>query len=100
MTRQVSGRIVITHNVGLHARPSVKLTKLAKGFVADIEISSDPQGPWIDAKSIVKVMAMKVKQHSTLYVRASGTDAASAVETLISLVSRDFDEAVADAAGP
>lgn len=100
MTGWISGSTVITHDVGLHARPSVKLTKLAKGFAADIEISGDAHGPWIDAKSIVKVMAMKVKQHSTLHVRASGTDAAAAVAAMIGLVNRDFDEAVADAAGP
>lgn len=100
MTGWIGGSTVVTHDVGLHARPSVKLTKLAKGFVADIEISGDVQGPWIDAKSIVKVMAMKVKQHSTLYVRAHGADAVAAVAALIGLVERDFDEAVADAAGP
>jgi phosphocarrier protein len=51
----------ITHDVGLHARPSVKLTKLAKSFAADIRLrtESDAAG-WIDAKSIVKVMALKI----------------------------------------
>ena len=49
------GAVEITHDVGLHARPSVKLTKLAKRFSARIEIAADSEGPWIDAKSIVKV---------------------------------------------
>ena len=34
MSDTVEGSVVITHDVGLHARPSVKLTKLAKGFAA------------------------------------------------------------------
>ena len=90
---EAQSRVLITHDVGLHARPSVKLTKLAKGFHSRIEIAGSEAGPWIDAKSIVKVMAMKAKQHSTLFVRAAGADSQAAVEAVISLVRRDFDEA-------
>jgi phosphocarrier protein len=94
----VSGAVLLTHAVGLHARPSVKLTKLAKTFSASIRLGSGPDGPWIDAKSIVKVMAAKVPQGSHLHFRAEGSDAAAAVAALIGLVKRDFDEAPADAA--
>jgi phosphocarrier protein len=94
----VSGAVLLTHAVGLHARPSVKLTKLAKTFQSRIELSPSPAGPWIDAKSIVKVMAAKVPQGVHLHFRAVGDDAASAVAALIGLVERDFDEARADAA--
>jgi phosphocarrier protein len=86
-------RVLITHDVGLHARPSVKLTKLAKGFHSRIEIACSEAGPWIDAKSIVKVMAMKAKQNTELHVRASGDDAEAAVDAIVDLVKRDFDEA-------
>ncbi len=92
MTQSAQGSVIITHDVGLHARPSVKLTKLAKGFAAKVEIAGDRQGPWIDAKSIVKVMAMKAKQNSELHVRAHGEDAAPAVAGIIDLVKRGFDE--------
>ena len=47
---------LLTNAIGLHARPSVKLTKLAKTFAAKIDVSTGPDGPWVDAKSIVKVM--------------------------------------------
>jgi phosphocarrier protein HPr len=93
-----SGTVVLTHAVGLHARPSVKLTKLAKTFTSSIELSPGPGGPWIDAKSIVKVMAAKVPQGCELHIRAAGNDADDAVAALISLVQRDFDEARANAA--
>lgn len=93
MNDTAAGSVVITHHVGLHARPSVKLTKLAKGFAATLEIASAAEGPWIDAKSIVKVMAMKAKQNATLFVRATGADAQAAVDAVIGLVRRDFDEA-------
>ena len=59
-----SAKVLLTHEVGLHARPSVKLTKLAKSFASEIRIAATDDGPWIDAKSIVKVMALKVPKDS------------------------------------
>jgi phosphocarrier protein HPr len=84
------GSALMTHDVGLHARPSVKLTKLAKGFVSRIEFAVERSGPWIDAKSIVKVMATKAPKNTMLYFRAHGVDAEAAVEALVGLVERDF----------
>ena len=98
MNEWSSSSVVIRHDVGLHARPSVKLTKLAKGFASTVEIAGSPEGPWIDAKSIVKVMGMKAKQDSTLYIRAQGGDAVGAVEALKGLVESDFGEDRVDAA--
>jgi phosphocarrier protein HPr len=89
--------VIITHEVGLHARPSVKLTKLAKNFGARIDLALAESGPWIDAKSIVKVMAAKAPQGSTLFLRAEGEDAQDAIDALVSLVTRDFDEGGAHA---
>lgn len=84
--------VVITHEVGLHARPSVKFTKLAKTFPARIEVATDPEGPWFDAKSIVKVMAARAPKGTQLHLRAEGERAREAVEALAGLVERDFDE--------
>ena len=93
MSDWISGSVTITHDIGLHARPSVKLTKLAKGFGATIEIAGSIDGPWIDAKSIVKVMAMKARQNSTLHMRAMGADAEAAIVAITALVTGDFDDA-------
>jgi phosphocarrier protein HPr len=97
--QQALGAVILTHAIGLHARPSVKLTKLAKTFRSTIELGLGPDGPWIDAKSIVKVMGAKVRQGTHLHFRAAGNDADHAVAALIGLVERDFDEIGADAAG-
>jgi phosphocarrier protein HPr len=92
--------VLINHDVGLHARPSVKLTKLAKGFGARIHLALDEAGPWIDAKSIVKVMATKAPKGAMLFLRAEGADARDAVNALVALVERDFDEGNAHAVAP
>lgn len=82
--------VFMAHDVGLHARPSVALTKLAKSHGAMIELAQAADGPWIDAKSIVKVMAMKAPKDTTLYFRAEGEGADAAVESLVELVENDF----------
>ena len=70
---------LLTNEIGLHARPSVKLTKLAKTFESKIEVAASPDGPWVDAKSIVKVMAFKAAKGVVLHFRASGPDAEQAL---------------------
>jgi phosphocarrier protein HPr len=92
--------VLLTNAVGLHARPSVKLTKLAKAYQAHVQLALAASGPWIDAKSIVKVMAFKVTKGTTLHIRATGSDAAAAVAALIALVKRNFDEHDTGARGP
>jgi phosphocarrier protein HPr len=84
--------IVITHQVGLHARPSVKLTKLAKSFQCEIRVRGDGVETWVDAKSIVRVMGLKLREGSTIFFRADGPDAEAAIVALKGLVERDFDE--------
>lgn len=88
----IRAEIEITNPTGLHARPAVKLTKLAKSFGASIELAFAADGPWIDAKSVVKVMALKAPQGAWLHFSASGSDAAKAIAALADLVRRDFDE--------
>ena len=96
MTGKVQGSVLMTHDIGLHARPSVKLTKLAKRFDARIDLGMSADGPWIDAKSIVKVMAAKAPQDTVLHFQAEGDDAEAAVSALVSLVQNDFEEAACD----
>ncbi len=84
--------VTITHPTGLHARPAVKLTKLAKTFPARIRLRRAPDGDWVDAKSIVKVMGLKFRTGTLVELEAEGDAAAAAVEELKALVQRDFDE--------
>ncbi len=84
--------VVLVNEVGLHARPSVKLTQLAKTFEAQIEFALTPEGPWTDAKSPVKVMRVKAPKGATLYFRAEGRDEQAAIEAVIGLVAQKFGE--------
>ncbi|MBM3636455.1 MAG: HPr family phosphocarrier protein [Alphaproteobacteria bacterium] len=95
-TSPVTGSALLTNAVGLHARPSVKLTQLAKTFSSVISVATDAAGPWIDAKSPVKIMRVKASKGTTIYFEASGDDATLAIAALIDLVERRFDESDGD----
>ncbi len=86
-----TGSALLTNEVGLHARPSVKLTQLAKRFDANIEFALDTSGPWVDAKSPVKVMRFKASKGATLHFRATGADAREALVAIIALVAGGFE---------
>jgi phosphocarrier protein HPr len=83
---------LLTNTIGLHARPSVKLTQLAKSFASHVELALHQEGPWVDAKSPVKIMRVKAPRGAVLYFRARGSDARDAITSLIALVDRRFDE--------
>jgi phosphocarrier protein len=91
----VVGEAVIRDPTGLHARPAVKLTKLAKGFAADVEIRAAGAEAWVNAKSPNAVMKLRAGHETALAIRASGPDAGAAVAALAALVEANFDDAAA-----
>jgi phosphocarrier protein HPr len=97
MNDWVNGSAVISSGLGLHARPSVRLTKLAKSFQSHVEVMAANGDGWVNAKSIVKVMRLKANSGIALNVRARGEDSAAAVAAIVAFVHRDFDEGLGHA---
>lgn len=86
------GAVVVTAPSGLHARPAIKLARLAKAFESRVEVRADGAGEWVDAKSLVRLMALRVDHGTRLDFVAKGRDAEEAVAALSDLVLRNFDE--------
>ena len=86
----IDAQVLLFHAAGLHARPVVTLTKLAKTFASRVLIAPNADGPWTDAKSVVKVMKLKTPANAHLYFRAEGEDADAAVAAMVTLVKNDF----------
>ena len=89
----ITGKVRLVHAVGMHARPAVKLTKLAKRFQAQISIRASETADWINARSVAKVMALRAPRDSLIEIKAHGDDAEAAVAALIDLVATDFPDA-------
>src|ERR1700730_4677290 len=92
------GSALLTNATGLHARPSVKLTQLAKSFAASVELGLSAQGPWLDAKRPGQGMRAKANKGEALYLRASCAPAGQAIAALVALVDGRFGEAEETAA--
>jgi phosphocarrier protein len=90
-----TGSVQLVHAVGMHARPAVKLTKLAKKFQAQIFVRVAGVPEWINAKSVAKIMAMRAARGSTIEIKAFGRDAEAAVAALVNLIAADFPDGTA-----
>jgi len=84
--------VTLTNEVGLHARPAVRLTQEAAKFESRIELSIDDGAKWHDAKSVVKVMKLKARKGTDVQFRAEGADAERAIHSIVALVERRFEE--------
>jgi phosphocarrier protein len=89
---RASGGAIVRDPTGLHARPAVKLTKLAKQFEAAVRVRAGGSEEWVDAKSPNRVMKLKARHGETVSFEAEGADAARAVSALVALVERNFDD--------
>ena len=90
--RKAEASVLMTNPTGLHARPAVRLTKLAKTFRSRSQILAGARPDWVDAKSIVKVMALKMPGNTLLSIKAEGDDAETAVASLVAHDERPYDE--------
>ena len=82
--------IVVSNRLGLHARASAKLVQLVQGFKSTVWLVS--KGREINAQSIMGVMMLAAGIGTPLTVRAEGPDEQQAVEAVVDLFDRKFDE--------
>ena len=82
--------VTISNKLGLHARASAKLTKLAGGFACDVHMSRN--GRRINAKSIMGVMMLAAGVGSEVEIEADGPDEVQALEAIKALIADRFGE--------
>jgi phosphocarrier protein HPr len=82
--------VTISNKLGLHARASAKLTKLAGSFVCDVHMSRN--GRRINAKSIMGVMMLAAGLGSEVDIETDGADEGPALQALVALVQDRFGE--------
>lgn len=70
--------VTIQNPTGLHARPASLLVQQASKFSSTIKLIKDNKE--VDAKSLLGVMSLAVRENDSVTVRAEGTDAEEAVE--------------------
>jgi phosphocarrier protein len=82
--------VTISNKLGLHARASAKLTKLAGSFPCEVWMSKGERR--INAKSIMGVMMLAAGLGSEVMVETLGERAEEAMTALLALINDKFGE--------
>jgi phosphocarrier protein len=82
--------VEIVNKLGLHARPSARLTQLASTFKSRVFMSRN--GRRVNAKSIMGVMMLAAAKGSTITLETDGEDEVEAMDTLVELIGSGFGE--------
>ena len=82
--------ITISNKLGLHARASAKLTKLAGSFQSDVFMTRNDRR--VNAKSIMGVMMLAAGVGSVVELEVAGADEQPAMDALIALINDKFGE--------
>ena len=80
----------ITNKLGLHARASAKLTKLAGAYPCDVWMSRGERR--VNAKSIMGVMMLAAGLGSEVTLEAEGDREQEAMDALLALIADKFGE--------
>ncbi len=80
----------ISNKLGLHARASAKLTKLAGSFPCEVWMSKGERR--VNAKSIMGVMMLAAGIGSTLQIETNGVQEQEAMDALLVLIADKFGE--------
>jgi phosphocarrier protein len=90
MAATVRATLTIANRLGLHARASAKLTKLASSFASEVHLSRS--GRRVNAKSIMGVMMLAAGCGSQVELEVEGADAEAAAAAIQALVADHFGE--------
>ncbi|WP_296511058.1 HPr family phosphocarrier protein [Rhodoferax sp.] len=86
----ISTNTTIVNKLGLHARASAKLTKLAGSFPCEVWMSRGERR--VNAKSIMGVMMLAAGIGSEITLETNGEREQEAMDALLALISDKFGE--------
>ena len=86
----IKATLTISNKLGLHARASAKLTKLATTFKSEVFMSRSERR--VNAKSIMGVMMLAAARGASIGIETDGPDEEEAMNALKGLIANRFDE--------
>ena len=86
----LSREVEIINKKGLHARASAKFVQIAETFDASVTVTKGHES--VGGTSIMGLMMLAAGPGSTVTIKASGNEAAPALEALCDLISSRFGE--------
>ena len=86
----IKSTLTISNKLGLHARASAKLTKLAGSFKCEVFMTRNSRR--VNAKSIMGVMMLAAGLGSQVELETEGVDEQAAQDAITALVNEKFGE--------
>ena len=84
----ISREVLISNNIGLHARPATFFIQKANSFKSSVWVEKEERR--VNAKSLLGVLSLGIVKGMTITVIAEGPDENEAVDGLIELVNTGF----------
>lgn len=86
----ITRNVTISNKLGLHARASAKLTKLAGSFPCEVFMTRN--GRRVNAKSIMGVMMLAAGLGAEVEIETAGDQEQAAMDALLELINNKFGE--------
>lgn len=85
-----SKEVLVSNQVGLHARPATFFIQKANEFKSGIWVEKDERR--VNAKSLLGVLSLGITRGVNIIILADGPDEEQAVNALVDLISSNFAE--------
>lgn len=87
----ITTEVTVVNALGLHARAAARFVHRASQFQSRITVTRAHQT--VDGKSILGLLLLAAARGTTLIISADGADAQRAVDALVDLAARGFEDA-------
>jgi len=84
--------IQIKNKLGLHARASTKLVKIASKYESNVYLIVEESNTKVNAKSIMGIMLLAITNGTKIILEADGTDEKEALLEIEKLINDKFGE--------
>ena len=84
----LSGKVIASNQIGLHARPATVFVQKANEFKSSIWIEKDDRH--VNAKSLLGVLSMGITQNTEITLIADGPDEENALAVLTDLMENQL----------
>jgi phosphocarrier protein len=82
--------VIVVNALGMHARAAARFVRLASSFVSQVRVNRDDRV--IDGKSIMGLLLLAAARGAAITISVDGPDEVAAIDALIALVERGFDD--------
>ncbi|MHC9293155.1 phosphoenolpyruvate--protein phosphotransferase [Mycobacterium sp. LTG2003] len=94
---ELTRTFVVANPHGLHARPAARLAGEVRRRDARVRVRNRrTDSPWVDAGSLSAIATLGVRCGDEVEVAVSGSQAPEALDHILALAARNFDESTAD----